>query len=75
MSLKEGLEKTGRDVKDSAKEVKHRLIAEGERTKRDVLGDDMPLGEKAKSAVNELKNRGAAAIDKSKRELRDKAER
>lgn len=72
MSLKEGLEKTGHDVKDAVNEAKHRVIAEGERTKRDLLGDEMPLGEKAKSAVNELKNRGAAEIDKSKRELRDK---
>jgi hypothetical protein len=70
MSFKEGLEKLGPDVKDSANEAKHRVNAEGERAKRDLLGDSMPLGDKAKSAVNELKNRGAAEIDKTKREVR-----
>jgi hypothetical protein len=72
MGLKEDLKKTGDDLKDIAKEAKHRVTAEGERTKRELLGDDMTLGEKAKSTWNEAKNRGAAEIDKTKRDLRDK---
>jgi ElaB/YqjD/DUF883 family membrane-anchored ribosome-binding protein len=65
MSLKEDLDRTGRDVKDTAKEAKHRATAAVEHTKRDVLGDDMPVGEKARSIVNEMKNRAQADIDKT----------
>jgi len=72
MGLKEGLDKAGRDVKDAANEVKHRVVAEGERAKREALGDDMTLIEKGTSAWNEAKNRTQAEIDKTKREVRDK---
>jgi hypothetical protein len=72
MGLKEDLDKAGRDVKDTAKEVKHRVTAEGERAKRDLLGDEMTLTEKGASAWNEAKNRTQAEIDKTKREVRDK---
>jgi hypothetical protein len=36
MGLKEGLDEVGRDVKDTANELKHRAKAEGERAKREV---------------------------------------
>jgi hypothetical protein len=58
------------DVKDTANEVKHRTIAEGERARRDVLGDDMTAGEKVRSGLNEAKNRAQAELDKMKREVR-----
>jgi vacuolar-type H+-ATPase subunit E/Vma4 len=75
MSLKDGLEKVGNDIKDAARETKHRVVADAEHGKRDLLGDEMTLGEKGKSIVNEAKNRGAAEIDKTKRDLRDKSDR
>jgi len=60
------------DLKDSISEIKHRVGAAGERAKRDVAGDTMTTREKAGSAVKEAGHRGAAAIDKTKRQLRDR---
>ncbi len=75
MGLKEGLDKAGRDVKDTANEAKHRVIAENERAKRKTLGDEMTLPEKGESTWNEGKNRTQAEIDKTKREVRDSTSR
>jgi F0F1-type ATP synthase membrane subunit b/b' len=72
MSFKQDLEKTGHDIKDAANEAKHRVTAGGEHAKRDLVGDDMTVGEKAKSVVNEIKNRAQAEVDRTKREVRDK---
>ena len=71
MSFKDSLEKTGRDIKDTANEAKHRVGAEAEQAKRVVAGDEMPVGEKAKSVVNEIKNRTQAELDRTKREIRN----
>ena len=60
-----------KDVRDAANEAQHRVVAEAEKTKRDLLGDEMTPGEKLKSGANELKNRAQAEVDKAKRELRD----
>jgi hypothetical protein len=68
--MKDDAQKVQSDFKDSAKEVKHRTIAEAEHLKRDAFGDEMTTGEKLKSGANELRNRAAADIDKAKRDLR-----
>ncbi len=66
-AIKRGLD----DAKDALHEGKHRTAAEGERGRRELLGDKMTLGEKAGSVVNEAKNRTQAEIDAAKRKLRD----
>ena len=63
------------DLKDSISEIKHRVGAAGERAKRHVAGDAMTTREKAGSVVKEAGHRGAAAIDKTKRQLRDRLNR
>jgi hypothetical protein len=68
--MKNDAKKVHNDLKDAAKEVKHRTIAEAEHLKRDAFGDEMTTGEKLKSGTNELRNRTAAEIDKAKRDLR-----
>lgn len=68
--MKDDSKKLQSDLKDTAKEVKHRTIAEAEHLKRAAFGGEMTTGEKLKSGVNELGNRAAAEIDKTKRDLR-----
>ena len=63
---------TAKDVRDATNEARHRAVAEGEKAKRGLLGDELTTGEKMKSGANELKNRAQAEIDKAKRELRDR---
>ncbi len=60
----------GKDVRDSAEEIKHRTIASSEHLKREALGHEMGLGEKIESAATEIKNRVEAEIDRVRRELR-----
>ncbi len=72
MSMKEDLKRAGSNIKDAAKEVKHRGTAEAELMRRDLLGDDMSIADKAKSTWNEAKNRGKAEIDRAKRETRER---
>jgi hypothetical protein len=59
------------DAKDSLHETKHRTVAEGEKARRELLGDEMTTREKVGSAVNEAKNRTQAEIDAAKRNVRD----
>lgn len=66
------LHKAAGDARDAVHEVEHRTVAEAERLKRDVAGDEMTPGEKLKSGANEAKHRVAAEVDKTKREVRDK---
>ncbi len=66
-AIKRGLD----DAKDAMHESKHRAEAEGEKSRREMLGDEMTPGEKAGSAVNEAKHRTQAEIDAAKRKLRD----
>jgi hypothetical protein len=63
------------DVRDTADEAKERLKAGGERVKRGVEGDQMPLGERIASNVKEKAHDMKADFDKSKREVRNEAER
>ena len=67
-AIKRGID----DVKDSVHETQHRSAAEGERARRDVLGDELTPGEKVGSVANEAKQRAQAEVDAMKRELRDK---
>lgn len=60
------------DVKDRVHEGQHRSAAEGERARREVLGDELTTGEKAGSVANEAKQRAQAELDAMKRKLRDK---
>jgi ElaB/YqjD/DUF883 family membrane-anchored ribosome-binding protein len=59
------------DAKDSLHETGHRTVAEGEKARRELLGDEMTTREKVGSAVNEAKNRTQAEIDAAKRKVRD----
>lgn len=66
------IKKTGKDIRDTVREVGHRSNAEGERSKRELLGEELTPGEKAGSALNEAKERTQAEIDRAKRNLRDR---
>jgi F0F1-type ATP synthase membrane subunit b/b' len=77
MGLKDSLDKgldavkhAAENVKDSLSEAGHRSAAEAEQTKRDVAGDDMTLGEKAGSIVNQGSETVKAELDAAKREAR-----
>lgn len=78
MSLKDAFEKGldavkhgAEDLKDSVSEIGHRSAAEGEQAKRDVAGDDMTLGEKAGSVLNQGAETVKADIDAGKRDVRN----
>jgi hypothetical protein len=59
------------DTKDTLHEAKERVEAGGEKMKRAVEGDSMPLGDRLASHVKELGHNVSADVDKSKRDLRD----
>ena len=59
------------DTKDALDEAKHRVEAGGEKVKRAVEGDQMPLGERIGSHVKEAGHELKAGVDKAKRETRD----
>jgi hypothetical protein len=59
------------DTGDALDEAKHRVLAGGEKVKRAVEGDAMPLGDRVVSHVKEMGHDLRAEADKSKRELRD----
>jgi hypothetical protein len=61
------------DTKDALHEAKERVQAGGEKVKRAVEGDSMPLGDRVASHVKEFGHEVSADVDKSKRELRDGA--
>ena len=65
-SVKDGIDNT----RDAAREAIHRSTADAERAQRELDGDEMTAGEKAKSVGNEVKNRTQAEMDKIKREVR-----
>jgi hypothetical protein len=78
MSLKDALEKGidavkkgAENVKDTVSELGHRGAAEGEQTKRDVAGDEMTLGEKAGSVINQGTETIKGDIDAGKRDVRN----
>ena len=59
------------DTRDGLDEAKHRVLAGGEKAKRAVEGDQMPLGDRVASHVKEMGHDLKADVDKSKRDLRD----
>ena len=59
------------NVKDTVSEAGHRSAAEGEQAKRDVAGDDMTLGEKVKSGLNQGKETVQGDLDAAKRDVRN----
>jgi hypothetical protein len=67
----DALKKGAEDVKDTVSEIGHRSAAEGEQAKRDVAGDEMTLGEKAGSVLNQGKESTLAEGAAAKRDLRD----
>jgi len=71
MGVKDELEKAVHNVKDAISEGMHRGAADAEQTKRDVDGDDMTLGDKARSVANQAKNTVQADIDSAKRTARE----
>ena len=68
----DSVKRTIDDVKDRVHETEHRSAADGERGRRELLGDELKPGEKAGSIANEAKERAQAEIDAMKRELRDR---
>ena len=73
MAIRDEVDKTIDNVKDAAHEIKHRVVADAEQTKRDLDGDDMTTSQKIGSVVNQKKNETQATIDKAKRDLRNKS--
>jgi hypothetical protein len=61
------------DTKDTIDEAKQRARAAGERVKRGVEGDSMPLGERIVSNVKETLHKTQADIDAAKRDVRHDA--
>ncbi|HEV3088564.1 MAG TPA: hypothetical protein VGX96_15225 [Candidatus Elarobacter sp.] len=59
------------DTKDTLDEAKHRVAAGGEKVKRAVEGDSMPLGEKIASNLKEAGHNVKADYDRAKRDVRD----
>jgi hypothetical protein len=59
------------DTHDALDEAKHRVQAGGEKFKRAVEGDDMPLGDRVASHVKEAGHDLKADYDASKRDVRD----
>ena len=59
------------DTHDALDEAKHRVMAGGEKVKRAVEGDSMPLGDRVVSHLKEAGHGLKADVDKSKRDLRD----
>jgi hypothetical protein len=60
------------DTHDAVDEAKQHVLAGGEKMKRAVEGDDMPLGDRVASHVKEMGHELKADVDKSKREMRNK---
>lgn len=59
------------NVRDGVNEAGHRTQADAEQQKRNLAGDEMTTGEKAKSMFNQGKNEVQAEYDKTKRDVRN----
>ena len=59
------------DTRDAVDEAKQRVLAGGEKAKRAVEGDRMPLGDRIASHVKETGHEFRAEVDKTKRDVRD----
>ncbi|HEX3463401.1 MAG TPA: hypothetical protein VHS78_05060 [Candidatus Elarobacter sp.] len=71
MERRDKLDTIKGDTHDVLDEAKERVQAGGEKAKRAVEGDSMPLGERLGSHVKEMGHDLKADYDKSKREVRD----
>jgi hypothetical protein len=71
MERRDRVETIKGDTHDALDEVKERVKAGGEKVKRAVEGDQMPLGERLASHVKEMGHDVKADYDKSKRDVRD----
>jgi len=70
-SARDAVETIKGDTHDALDEAKERVKAGGEKVKRAVEGDQMPLGERLGSHAKELGHELKADYDKSKRDARD----
>ena len=61
------------DTKDAVDEAKNRAQAAGEKLKRGVAGDSMPLGDRIVSNVKEAMHGTKANVDAAKRDIRHEA--
>jgi hypothetical protein len=61
------------DTEDAIDEAKNRAQAAGEKLKRGVEGDAMPMGDRIVSNVKETLHNAAADIDAAKRDVRHDA--
>lgn len=59
------------DTSDMLDEAKHRVAAGGEKAKRAVEGDAMPVGDRIMSHVKEAGHNLAGDADAAKRDVRD----
>jgi len=66
----ETVKKAVDNVKDTIHEGVHRSNAEGEKAKRELLGDEMAPGDKVKSVANQTKETVQAEYDAAKRDVR-----
>jgi hypothetical protein len=71
MKATDAIKKTVDDAKDTLREAGHRGNAEGEKAKRELLGDEMTAGEKAKSVANQAKETVQAEYDAAKKDVRN----
>ncbi|MEA2664216.1 MAG: hypothetical protein QOI11_1160 [Candidatus Eremiobacteraeota bacterium] len=67
----DALKKGADNVKDTVSEAGHRSAAEGEQAKRDVAGDQMTVGEKAGSVLNQGAETVKGDFDAAKRDVRN----
>jgi hypothetical protein len=71
MERRDTVETIKGDTHDALDEMKERVKAGGEKVKRAVEGDSMPLGDRLASHVKEMGHDVKADYDKSKRDVRD----
>ena len=69
--MADAVKETVDNVRDGVNETGHRTDARAEQEKRNLAGDEMTPGEKAKSVFNQGKNEVQADYDKTKREVRN----
>jgi len=68
----EAVKDTVANVTDTASEAVHRVAAQAEQQKRNLVGDQMTTGEKASSMISQAKQTAQGDIDAMKREDRNK---
>jgi hypothetical protein len=69
-AARDSVETIKADTRDTLDEAKERVKAGGEKAKRAVEGDSMPLGDRLASNVKEMGHDLKADLDKAKREVR-----